>query len=173
MPLRRLTALEVDKLRSELAELQETIAELESILADPQRRWTIIKDELGSIRSEFANERKSRIIPDEGELSLEDLIADDELIITVSATGYVKSVPASTYAPRAGVVVGSRPPRSGMTTWSATWSTPPPTPTCCSSPTRVWSTGSRPTRSRGNRGRRKGCSPRRCSPSVPRSASRR
>ena len=97
MPLRRLTALEVDKLRSELAELQETIAELESILADPQRRWTIIKDELGSIRSEFANERKSRIVPDEGDLSLEDLIADDELIITVSATGYVKSVPASTY----------------------------------------------------------------------------
>jgi DNA gyrase subunit A len=97
MPLRRLTALEVDKLRSELAELQETIADLESILADPQRRWTIIRDELTEIRDTFANERKSRIVPDEGDLSLEDLIADDELIITVSATGYVKSVPAITY----------------------------------------------------------------------------
>jgi DNA gyrase subunit A len=97
MPLRRLTALEVDKLRNELAELQDTIADLEAILADPQRRWTIIKDELGSIRETYAEDRRSRIVPDEGDLSLEDLIADDELIITVSATGYVKSVPASTY----------------------------------------------------------------------------
>jgi DNA gyrase subunit A len=97
MPLRRLTALEVDKLRNELAELQETIADLEAILADPQRRWTIIKDELGSIRETYAEDRRSRIVPDEGDLSLEDLIADDELSITVSATGYVKSVPASTY----------------------------------------------------------------------------
>jgi DNA gyrase subunit A len=97
MPLRRLTALEVDKLRTELAELGETIAELESILADPKRRWSIIRDELTSIRETFAEDRRSRIVPDEGELSLEDLIADDELIITVSATGYVKSVPASTY----------------------------------------------------------------------------
>ena len=97
MPLRRLTALEVDKLRTELAELQETIAELEAILADPQRRWSIIKGELASIRETFAEERRSRIIPDEGDLSLEDLIADDDLIITVSATGYIKSVPAGTY----------------------------------------------------------------------------
>jgi DNA gyrase subunit A len=97
MPLRRLTALEVDKLRTELAELREAIAELESILADPKRRWSIIKEELGSIRETYAEERKSRVVPDEGDLSLEDLIADDELIITVSSTGYVKSVPASTY----------------------------------------------------------------------------
>ncbi len=97
MPLRRLTALEVDKLRTELASLQETIAALEAILADPKRRWTIIKDEMGAVREQFADERRSRIIPDEGDLSLEDLIADDELIITVSQAGYVKSVPASTY----------------------------------------------------------------------------
>jgi DNA gyrase subunit A len=97
MPLRRLTALEVDKLRTELAELQERIAELEGILANPKKRWAIIKDELTEIRESFANDRRSRIIPDEGDLSLEDLIADDELIITVSGTGYVKSVPASTY----------------------------------------------------------------------------
>ena len=97
MPLRRLTALEVDKLRSELAELQETIAELEGILADPKKRWDIIREEMGAIREKYADERRSRIVPDEGDLSLEDLIADDELIITVSSTGYVKSVPASTY----------------------------------------------------------------------------
>jgi DNA gyrase subunit A len=97
MPLRRLTALEVDKLRTELAELQDRITGLEAILADPKTRWSIIKEEMGAIREKFANERRSRIIPDEGDLSLEDLIADDELIITVSQAGYVKSVPASTY----------------------------------------------------------------------------
>jgi DNA gyrase subunit A len=97
MPLRRLTALEVDKLRTELAELTELIAELEKILADPKIRWGIIKDELAEIQSTFGEPRRSRIIPDEGDLSLEDLIADDELIVTVSETGYIKSVPSSTY----------------------------------------------------------------------------
>jgi DNA gyrase subunit A len=101
MPLRRLTALEVDKLRTELAELRELITELDGILADPRKRWAIIKGELGEIRDSFANRRRSRIIPDEGDLSLEDLIADDELIVTVSQAGYVKSVPASTYRTQA------------------------------------------------------------------------
>ena len=97
MPLRRLTALEVDKLRTELAELRLLIAELEAILADPARRRQIIKDELSAIRDQFAEPRRSVIIPDDGEMSLEDLIADEEIIVTVSRTGYIKSVPASTY----------------------------------------------------------------------------
>ncbi len=97
MPLRRLTALEVNKLREELAALLELIAELKAILADPARRRAIIKAELSEIREKFADPRRSQIIPDEGEMSLEDLIADEELIVTVSASGYVKSVPANTY----------------------------------------------------------------------------
>ena len=97
MPLRRLTALEVDKLRAELTELHEVIAELSAILADPARRRQIIRDELSEIGKTFADRRRSVIIPDDGDMSLEDLIADDELIVTVSQTGYVKSVPASTY----------------------------------------------------------------------------
>ena len=97
MPLRRLTALEVDKLRTELAELADRIAELKEILASPKRRWEIIKEEMTEIREQYGDERRSVIIPDEGDLSLEDLIADDELIITVSEAGYIKSVPASTY----------------------------------------------------------------------------
>ncbi|MDP9494090.1 MAG: DNA gyrase subunit A [Actinomycetota bacterium] len=101
MPLRRLTALEVDKLRTELAELQGLIAELQRILDDPKVRWAIIKEELTEIRGSFTEPRRSRIVPDEGDLSLEDLIADDELIVTVSQTGYIKSVPASTYRTQA------------------------------------------------------------------------
>ena len=97
MPLRRLTALEVDKLRTELEELFGLIGELEDILAHPKKRWAIIGDELKGIKESYADTRRSRIIPDEGDLSLEDLIADDELIVTVSQSGYVKSVPAATY----------------------------------------------------------------------------
>ncbi len=97
MPLRRLTALEVNKLREELAELMKTITELMGILADPALRRSIIRDDLTEIKEKFATPRRSQIILDEGEMSLEDLIADDELIVTVSASGYVKSVAASTY----------------------------------------------------------------------------
>jgi DNA gyrase subunit A len=97
MPLRRLTALETTKLRNELAELRALMAELEAILADPVRRRAIIKDELADVKDKFAVPRRTRIIPDDGEMSLEDLIADDELIVTVSSSGYLKSVPASTY----------------------------------------------------------------------------
>ncbi len=97
MPLRRLTALEVDKLRTELAELHGVIAELKGILADPQLRWDIIREELTEIKSKYGENRRSRLIADDGDMSLEDLIADDELIVTVSEAGYIKSVPASTY----------------------------------------------------------------------------
>ncbi|HEX9853720.1 MAG TPA: DNA gyrase subunit A [Acidimicrobiia bacterium] len=97
MPLRRLTALETSKLREELAALQETIAELEAILASEARQAEVVAEELREIRAKFADHRRSRIVPDEGDLSLEDLIADEELVVTISAAGYVKSVLASTY----------------------------------------------------------------------------
>jgi DNA gyrase subunit A len=83
MPLRRLTALEVEKLRTELNELHGVIAELEAILADPSRRWGIIREELSEVREKYGETRRSRIIPDEGDL------------------GYLKSVPASTYRTQA------------------------------------------------------------------------
>ncbi len=97
MPLRRLTALESEKLISELAELRGTIADLESILASPARRRSIIRGDLAAIKKKFAVARRSRLIPDMGELSIEDLIADEELIITVSRSGYLKSVKAGAY----------------------------------------------------------------------------
>ncbi|MFB3049921.1 MAG: DNA gyrase subunit A [Acidimicrobiia bacterium] len=97
MPLRRLTALETGKLRQEHEQLQELIAELEDLLGNEEKRRALIGEELNVIRDKFGDARRSRIIPDTGEASLEDLIADEELVVTVSAAGYVKSVLAMTY----------------------------------------------------------------------------
>jgi DNA gyrase subunit A len=97
MPLRRLTALETDKLRDELAALEETITYLEDLLAYESKRRDLIAEEMGEIRDKFGDRRRSRIIPDTGEMSLEDLIADEEIVVSVSSNGYVKSVLASAY----------------------------------------------------------------------------
>ncbi len=101
MRLRQLTALSINELRDELERLRATIADLEDILASPARRREIIRTELVEIREKFAEPRRSQIIPDEGDLSLEDLIADEELIVTVSQAGYMKSVPTNTYRTQA------------------------------------------------------------------------
>lgn len=97
MPLRRLTALETDKLRQEYEQLQATIADLKSILDSEERRRRILSDELQEIQDKYGDERRSRIIADEGDLSLEDLIADEELVVTASEAGYIKAVLAQTY----------------------------------------------------------------------------
>jgi DNA gyrase subunit A len=97
MRLRQLTALSINELREELEALRALIADLEAILADPAKRRAIIKADLIDIREKFGEPRRSQLIPDDGDLSLEDLIADDELIVSVSRSGYVKSVAANTY----------------------------------------------------------------------------
>ena len=97
MPLRRLTALETDKQRQEYEELQALIRFLQGLLQSPAERRTLIADELRQVREKFGDGRRSRIVPDEGDLSLEDLIADEELVVTVSVNGYVKAVSASAY----------------------------------------------------------------------------
>ncbi|HEX2196031.1 MAG TPA: DNA gyrase subunit A, partial [Actinomycetota bacterium] len=97
MPLRRLTALEQDKIRDEHAELQKTIADLRDVLANPARVREIIATELKEIRKRFADPRRTRLVPDEGEFDIEDLIADEDLVVSVSRDGYVKSVPLDTY----------------------------------------------------------------------------
>ncbi len=101
MPLRRLTALETNKLRDELAEIEATIEYLESLLADEAKRRALIGEEMTDIRDKFADQRRSRIVPDSGEMSLEDLIADEELVVSISAAGYVKSVLSKTYRTQA------------------------------------------------------------------------
>jgi len=97
MPLRRLTALETSKLREEYEELQKLIKYLNDLLKSPAKRRKLISKELTEIRAEFADKRRSRIIPDEGDLSLEDLIADEEIVVTVTANGYIKAVNSSAY----------------------------------------------------------------------------
>ncbi len=97
MPLRRLTALETGKLREEYEQLQALIGELKALLASEEKRRALIGEELAVIRDKFGNRRRTQIIPDTGEMSLEDLIADEELVVTVSAAGYIKSVLAKTY----------------------------------------------------------------------------
>src|ERR671918_885567 len=97
MPLRRLTALEQDKIREEYEELQKTIKELRGILRSPARVRAIVAEELREVRKRFADDRRTRIVPDEGEFDIEDLIADEDLVVSVSRGGYVKSVPLDTY----------------------------------------------------------------------------
>jgi DNA gyrase subunit A len=97
MPLGRLTRLGRSDLEAEMAQLRETIAELEAILADEGRLRQVIKDELGEIRREFATDRRAQVTFDPGEMDAEDLIADEELVITMTRAGYVKAVPASAF----------------------------------------------------------------------------
>jgi DNA gyrase subunit A len=97
MPLRRLAALEHQKLRDEFEELRGTIAELESILADETKLRGVIKDELGEIRSKYGDGRRTEITTDPGELADLDLIEDEELVVVLSHKGYVKTVPVDQF----------------------------------------------------------------------------
>lgn len=97
MPLRRLTELETSKLREEFDELQKLIKYLNGLLKSPAQRRALIGKELTEIRDKFADDRRSKIIPDDGDMSLEDLIADEEIVVTVTANGYIKAVNASAY----------------------------------------------------------------------------
>ena len=97
LQLGRLTRLGRIELESEMATLRATIAELTTILNDPSVLRTVIKNELTEIRTEFANPRRSVITFDPGDMSIEDLIDDQELVITFSKIGYIKAMPADTF----------------------------------------------------------------------------
>ncbi len=90
MQLRRLAALERQRIQDEYDELQELIADLEAILADETRVKAIIKEELGEIRDKYADERRSRIVPDDGEMAVEDLIPESSIVVTLTNAGYIK-----------------------------------------------------------------------------------
>jgi DNA gyrase subunit A len=97
MRLQRLTGLERDKIKAEYDELQALIRWLKSVLEDDRLLMGVIKDELKAIRDEFADARRTEIVEDQAALSMEDLIADEDMVVTVSNTGYIKRTPLSSY----------------------------------------------------------------------------
>jgi DNA gyrase subunit A len=97
MRLQRLTALEADKVRAEHADLMERIGELRAILGDEARVMGIVKDELAEIVESYGDERRTELAAFEGEVGIEDMIADQQMVISLTASGYVKRLPLATY----------------------------------------------------------------------------
>ena len=97
MTLGRLTRLGRSELEEEMAKLRETIAELEAILGDPAKLRAVIAEEMTAIRDRFADARRSIITHDPGELGVEDLIDDEEVVVTMTAVGYIKSVASDAF----------------------------------------------------------------------------
>jgi DNA gyrase subunit A len=97
MRLAKLTGLEIEKLEEELAEVRATIQGLEALLASKEMRMGVMKEELSTIVTTYGDERRTEIVSDEGEFSIEDLIANEEMVVTISHAGYIKRTNISTY----------------------------------------------------------------------------
>ena len=97
MRLRQLTGLEQDKLRSEYESLVKTIADLKNVLENKDRRMSIIKDELDEVKEKYGDERRSKIEYAGGDFSMEDMIPNDKVVITISHAGYIKRTPLVEY----------------------------------------------------------------------------
>jgi DNA gyrase subunit A len=97
MQLRRLAALERQRILDEFAELQQVIADLRDILSRPERIREIITSELVELRDRFGDARRTRILPGGGDLEMEDLIPEEDIVVTLTRAGYVKRVKASEY----------------------------------------------------------------------------
>ena len=97
MRLYQLTGLERDKVEAEYAELMKLIEYLEDLLANPKKIFGVIKEDLEQIRAKYDDQRRTDLSIDEGEIDIEDLIADEPCVITLSNTGYIKRVPTDTY----------------------------------------------------------------------------
>ncbi|UAB80664.1 DNA gyrase subunit A [Marixanthomonas sp. SCSIO 43207] len=108
MRLRQLTGLEQDKLRSEYDELMETIKDYKDILANKERRMDIIKEELEEIRDKYGDERRSTIEYAGGDVSITDLIPDEQVVITISHAGYIKRTSLTEYKRQNRGGVGSK-----------------------------------------------------------------
>ena len=97
MRLHRLTGMEREKILEEYEETLKEIARLKNILADEKVLMAVIAEELQAIRERYADERRTEIIPHDGDISIEDLIADEEMVVTVSKTGYIKRTQTQQY----------------------------------------------------------------------------
>jgi DNA gyrase subunit A len=108
MRLQRLTGLEREKIEKEYAELKELIDKLKEILEKVELRMAIIKDELNLIKERYGDERRTEIVHSADDINIEDIIPDEEMVITVSHQGYIKRTPLSDYRTQARGGVGSR-----------------------------------------------------------------
>ncbi len=97
MRLAKLTGLEIEKLEAELKEVQAIIKELKSILASKPRRMKILKEEMDEVARKYGDDRRTEILADQTDFSVEDLIAEEDMVITISHTGYIKRIAVSTY----------------------------------------------------------------------------
>ncbi len=97
MRLAKLTGLEIEKLEDELREVRALIKELRAILDSEDRRWQIIREELQQIAETYGDERRTDITSDQGEFTIEDLIAEEDMVVTISHTGYIKRTAVTTY----------------------------------------------------------------------------
>src|SRR5207245_6694845 len=97
MPLRRLTKLERQKLEDEHEELVASVRRLSGLLADPAALLAVVKEELLELRKKFADARRTEIRADEGDPDIEDLIQEQDVVITITRAGYVKRLPTETY----------------------------------------------------------------------------
>ncbi len=97
MRLQRLTALEADKVRAEHADLIERIGELRAILGDEARVLGLVKEELAEVVAAYGDERRTELAHFEGDVGIEDMIADQQMVISLTASGYVKRLPLATY----------------------------------------------------------------------------
>lgn len=108
MRLQRLTGMERDKIQAEYAELMRLIDDLNDILAKPERQLEIIKTELLEVKERYGDARRTQINMTDDEFSIEDMIADEEMLITISAQGYIKRTPLTEYKSQTRGGVGSR-----------------------------------------------------------------
>src|SRR5215213_10285056 len=97
MQLRRLAALERQRILDQLAEIEREIAELEAILASPERQRQIIHDELAEIVEKYGDDRRTQFVANDGDVSMEDLIAEEEVVVTITRTGYAKRTKSDLY----------------------------------------------------------------------------
>ena len=97
LQLRRLAALERQRIIDEAAEIEREIADLRDILAKPGRQRVIIRDELAEIVDRYGDERRTRLVPHDGDVSIEDLIAQEDVVVTITRTGYAKRTKTDLY----------------------------------------------------------------------------
>ncbi|SEP12657.1 DNA gyrase subunit A [Trujillonella endophytica] len=97
LQLRRLAALERQRIMDELAEIEARIAELQAILDSPERQRQIVRDELTEIVEKYGDDRRTQFVANEGDVSMEDLIAEEEVVVTITRTGYAKRTKSDLY----------------------------------------------------------------------------